>query len=75
MLHKDRCFQYAEFRNGFDKDTEDARLVFYGMRYLLEAFIARQWSQQDVDRAAAFFRYAQADTEFDLVIQRACFAT
>lgn len=46
---------YAEFRNGFDKDVQDTRLVFYGIRYLLEAFIARQWTQKDVDNAAAFF--------------------
>lgn len=49
-------FQYAEFRNGFDKDVEDTRLVFYGVRYLLEGYIARQWTQQDVDKAATFFR-------------------
>ncbi len=49
-------FQYAEFRNGFDKDVEDTRLVFYGIRYLLEGFIARQWTQQDVNKAATFFR-------------------
>ena len=52
------CLQYAEFRHGYDKDELDTRLVFYGMRYLLEAFVARQWTQQDVDKAAAFFRYA-----------------
>jgi len=40
--------------------VEDTRLVFHGIRYLLEAFIARQWSQRDVDRAATFFRYVKA---------------
>lgn len=54
---KESDFQYAEFRNGFDKDVQDTRLVFYGIRYLLEAFIARQWTQKDVDNAAAFFRF------------------
>ncbi|DBA94683.1 TPA: hypothetical protein ACH3X1_002245 [Trebouxia sp. C0004] len=46
---------YAEFRNGFDKDVQDTRVVFYGIRYLLEGFIARQWTQQDVDKATTFF--------------------
>jgi len=50
--------QYGEFRAGFDGDTEDTRLVFYGMRYIIENFVARQWTQRDVDEAALFFKCA-----------------
>ncbi len=50
--------QYGEFRSGFEKDTGDTRLVFYGMRYIIENFVARQWTQRDVDEAALFFKCA-----------------
>ncbi|KAJ2369876.1 hypothetical protein H4S01_000730 [Coemansia sp. RSA 2610] len=46
---------YAEFRQGYDGDTEDQRIVFYGLRYVMETYVARQWTQADVDEAAAFF--------------------
>ncbi|KAJ2011158.1 hypothetical protein IWW57_006708, partial [Coemansia sp. S610] len=47
---------YCEFRHGFDKDTEDERMVFCGLRYIIEQYVARQWTLQDVDMAEAFFR-------------------
>ena len=46
---------YGEFRSGFDRDTEDTRIVWYGMRYILETHVARQWTEQDVERADAFY--------------------
>ncbi|KAJ1965851.1 hypothetical protein GGI12_000480 [Dipsacomyces acuminosporus] len=46
---------YAEFRQGFDKDTEDERIVFYGMRYIIEEYVSRRWRKEDVDLAEAFF--------------------
>ncbi len=48
--------QYAEFRTGFDKDKDDARLIFFGLRYILETFVSRQWTQADVTKAALFFK-------------------
>ena len=48
--------QYAEFRTGFDKDKDDARLIFFGLRYILENFVSRQWTQADVTKAALFFK-------------------
>jgi nicotinamide phosphoribosyltransferase len=52
--------QYGEFRGGFEKDTQDMRLVFYGMRYIIENYVARRWTQHDVDQAALFFKCAIA---------------
>ena len=52
--------QYGEFRGGFEKDKEDTRLVFYGMRYIVENLVARRWTQHDVDQAALFFKCAGA---------------
>ena len=48
--------QYAEFRTGFDKDKDDARLIFFGLRYILENFVSRQWTHADVTKAALFFK-------------------
>ncbi|KAJ2783880.1 hypothetical protein H4R18_001436 [Coemansia javaensis] len=46
---------YAEFRHGLNKDAEDERIVFYGLRYVIEEYVQRQWTERDVDAAAAFF--------------------
>ncbi|KAL4447532.1 hypothetical protein ABPG75_004751 [Micractinium tetrahymenae] len=46
---------YGEFRQGYDKDTADTRLVFYGLRYILEHYVARRWTLQDVELADRFF--------------------
>ena len=49
--------QYGEFRSGYDKDTSDTRLVWYGLRYIVENYLLRQWTVEDVERADLFFRY------------------
>ncbi|KAJ2092170.1 hypothetical protein IW138_001237 [Coemansia sp. RSA 986] len=46
---------YAEFRQGFDSDDDDQRIVFYGIRYVLEQYVSRAWTLRDVDMAEAFF--------------------
>lgn len=56
LLH--RLSQYGEFRAGYDKDTTDTRIVFYGLKYVLDSHINKQWTAQDVQRAELFFRYA-----------------
>ena len=48
--------QYGEFRCGFNRDTEDTRMVVYGIRYLLETYLLRQWTVRDVEMAAKFYR-------------------
>ncbi|GAX79752.1 hypothetical protein CEUSTIGMA_g7193.t1 [Chlamydomonas eustigma] len=57
---------YGEFRVGFQKDTSDTRIVAYGMRYLIDNYIAKQWTLQDVERADMFFKshLAPGFTEF-----------
>ncbi|KAL2918884.1 hypothetical protein HK105_201718 [Polyrhizophydium stewartii] len=45
---------YGEFRAGYAKDTTDTRLVFFGMRYIVENMLAKQYTVEDVERAAAF---------------------
>ncbi|KXZ56944.1 hypothetical protein GPECTOR_1g851 [Gonium pectorale] len=49
---------YGEFRQGFNKDKNDTRMVSYGMRYLVENYIAKRWTMEDVDMAEAFYRCA-----------------
>ena len=47
--------QYGEFRHGYDKDEEDTRVLFYGLRYILETYLYRQWTVDEVERASKFF--------------------
>ncbi|GAB4816246.1 hypothetical protein N2152v2_003292 [Parachlorella kessleri] len=58
--------QYGEFRSGYDRDTSDSRLVWYGLRYIVENYLLRQWTVEDVERADLFFRSHMAPgyTEF-----------
>ena len=55
--------QYGEFRQGFDKDKEDTRILFYGLRYVLESYLHRQWTVKDVEQGDVFFRLAFSATE------------
>lgn len=48
--------QYGEFRCGYGKDKEDTRMVSYGIRYLVENYVSRQWTMQDIDQAERFYR-------------------
>lgn len=38
--------QYGEFRTGFDRDALDTRLVWYGIRYMVETFVNHRWTCQ-----------------------------
>ncbi|GMH45188.1 hypothetical protein BSKO_13145 [Bryopsis sp. KO-2023] len=46
---------YGEFRCGYNKDTEDTRLVWHGLRYILETFVQRQWTLDDLEKASKFY--------------------
>ncbi|KAJ3024357.1 hypothetical protein HKX48_000033 [Thoreauomyces humboldtii] len=46
---------YGEFRTSFQKDPNDSRMVFYGIRYLIENYVAVPWTEQDVHEAELFF--------------------
>eukprot|EP00698_Gefionella_okellyi_P019561 TRINITY_DN6007_c0_g1_i1.p2 TRINITY_DN6007_c0_g1~~TRINITY_DN6007_c0_g1_i1.p2 ORF type:complete len:516 (+),score=106.80 TRINITY_DN6007_c0_g1_i1:34-1548(+) len=50
-----RMVAYGEFRAPM-KGLDDDRVVFYGMRYMYESILARQWTQQDVDQADLFYK-------------------
>lgn len=45
---------YGEFRGGFDKDSADLRAVFYGIRYIVETYIHKQYTVQDVALSKQF---------------------
>ncbi|RHZ60515.1 hypothetical protein Glove_352g45 [Diversispora epigaea] len=45
---------YGEFRAGFNKDEEDTRLIFYGIRYIIENYVAKKWTLEDVELAEQF---------------------
>lgn len=50
--------QYGEFRCGYNKDVNDTRMIFYGMRYIVDNYVSRQWTEDEVHKADMFYRYA-----------------
>ncbi|CAG8799847.1 6453_t:CDS:2, partial [Racocetra persica] len=50
-----KCVAYGEFRCGYNKDKEDTRILFYGFRYIIENYVAKQWTLQDVELAEEFY--------------------
>ena len=48
--------QYGEFRVGYQKDQEDTRIVSYGIRYIIDNYISKQWTLEDVERADLFYK-------------------
>ncbi|CAG8594820.1 4788_t:CDS:10, partial [Racocetra persica] len=46
---------YGEFRSGYNGDKEDTRLLFYGIRYIIENYISVKWTLQDVELAEKFY--------------------
>ncbi|KAJ3104594.1 mitochondrial aspartate-glutamate transporter agc1 [Phlyctochytrium bullatum] len=46
---------YGEFRKPYEKDPHDARIVLYGLRYIVENYINVRWTKQDIDEAKLFF--------------------
>ncbi|KAI9014991.1 nicotinate phosphoribosyltransferase family-domain-containing protein [Gaertneriomyces semiglobifer] len=46
---------YGEFRASYDKDAVDHRLVVYGMRYIIENYVAVKWTVEDVVLTEKFF--------------------
>ncbi|RUP47021.1 nicotinate phosphoribosyltransferase family-domain-containing protein [Jimgerdemannia flammicorona] len=59
----EKMVAYGEFRTGYDGDKVDTRLVFYGIRYILENYVAKQWSIEDVELADQFFATHNAGFE------------
>ncbi|CAG8755505.1 3112_t:CDS:10, partial [Dentiscutata erythropus] len=46
---------YGEFRSGFNGDKEDTRLLFHGIRYIIENYVSVKWTLQDVELAEKFY--------------------
>lgn len=46
---------YGAFRSSYNNDPEDGRIVFYGMRYIVENYISKKWTREDVEKAEKFF--------------------
>mmetsp|Transcript_21608 Transcript_21608/g.30033 ORF Transcript_21608/g.30033 Transcript_21608/m.30033 type:complete len:563 (+) Transcript_21608:171-1859(+) len=56
---------YGEFRKGFmgkdgKHDEVDKRLIVYGVRYIVETFIHKQWTMKDVDDITLFYKQHKA---------------
>lgn len=47
---------YGEFRSGFENDETDTRIVFYGIRYIIENYVCIKYTVQDVEMASSFFQ-------------------
>ncbi|OMH79964.1 Nicotinamide phosphoribosyltransferase, partial [Zancudomyces culisetae] len=47
---------YGEFRTSYEKDSEDHRIVYYGMRYIITEYIAKKWTIEDVERTENFLK-------------------
>lgn len=50
-----RMVAYGEFRAPYNKDESDSRFVYYGIRYIIENFVAVQWTEEDVELADKFY--------------------
>ncbi|KAI7829479.1 nicotinate phosphoribosyltransferase family-domain-containing protein [Gamsiella multidivaricata] len=46
---------YAEMRQAYDKDPHDNRIVFYGIRFIIENYVSKKWTMQDIEQAEVFF--------------------
>lgn len=51
---------YGEFRTAFNKDKTDSRVLFYGMRYIIENYIDKRWTLEDVRKAHEFTKMHNA---------------
>eukprot|EP01114_Cavostelium_apophysatum_P007401 TRINITY_DN1949_c0_g1_i3.p1 TRINITY_DN1949_c0_g1~~TRINITY_DN1949_c0_g1_i3.p1 ORF type:complete len:532 (-),score=140.66 TRINITY_DN1949_c0_g1_i3:48-1580(-) len=46
---------YGEFRAPFENNKEDSRFVFYGIRYIVQTYLERKWTVEDVEKAEHFY--------------------
>ncbi|CAG8512128.1 4381_t:CDS:10 [Cetraspora pellucida] len=54
---------YGEFRSGYNGDKEDTRILFYGIRYIIENYISVKWTLQDVELAEKFYGTHNAEND------------
>lgn len=46
---------YGEFRWAYEKG-EDQRFVFFGIRYIVDNYLNKQWTVKDVEQAELFYK-------------------
>jgi nicotinic acid phosphoribosyltransferase len=46
---------YGEFRKHYE-GMDDERIVFYGIRYIVENYLNKRWTREDVEAAALFYK-------------------
>ncbi|ORX90887.1 hypothetical protein K493DRAFT_409623 [Basidiobolus meristosporus CBS 931.73] len=46
---------YGEFRAGFEDDTEDTRMILFGLRYIIETYVSKKWTLEELEKADKFF--------------------
>jgi hypothetical protein len=46
---------YGEFRAPFNKDPSDHRLIFYGLHYFIQHYVAKQWTMEMLEQTRSFF--------------------
>lgn len=46
---------YGEFRCSYDHDSIDHRILFYGLSYIIDTYIARQWTRGDLEKSLQFY--------------------
>eukprot|EP01121_Diplochlamys_sp_Union-15-3_P002672 TRINITY_DN1239_c0_g1_i1.p1 TRINITY_DN1239_c0_g1~~TRINITY_DN1239_c0_g1_i1.p1 ORF type:complete len:499 (-),score=88.04 TRINITY_DN1239_c0_g1_i1:113-1609(-) len=47
---------YGEFRGPFEKDKTDSRFVWFGIRYIVQTYLERKWTKDDVENAEKFYQ-------------------
>lgn len=47
---------YGEFRTGFENDIDDTRIVIYGVRFIVEKYLHRKWTLEEIDTAEKFYK-------------------
>jgi nicotinic acid phosphoribosyltransferase len=46
---------YGEFRTSFNKDEKDHRIVYYGIRYIIDHYVSKKYTLEDIELADQFF--------------------
>lgn len=50
-----RMIAYGEFRAPYNNSKEDSRLVSYGIRHIIQTYLEKKWTVEDVEKAANFY--------------------
>ena len=45
---------YCEFRKSFEGDEADQRIIFYGFKQIIEEYLNKKWTIQDVEKSINF---------------------